>query len=73
MGLEIRAPDVDDADALGRVHVRAWRAAYTGGLMRDEFLDSLSEAERAAVWRAGLENPPRARATEARLSHALGV
>lgn len=69
MAPEIRAPDVGDADALGRVHVRAWRAAYTGGLMPGECLDSPSEADRASTWRAGLgvEVP------EARLSRALGV
>jgi hypothetical protein len=37
----IRQPTVDDADALGRTHVRAWQAAYRGGLMPDEYLDSL--------------------------------
>jgi hypothetical protein len=62
MALEIRAPEVGDADGLGRVHVRAWQAAYTGGLMPDEYLDSLSEADRASMWRSSLENPPRAKA-----------
>ena len=63
MAIEIRVPQAEDADALGRVHVRAWQAAYTGGLMPDEYLDSLSEAERASMWRSSLENPPRARST----------
>ena len=62
MALEIRTPEVGDADELGRVHVRAWQAAYTGGLMPDEYLDSLSETDRASMWRSSLENPPRAKA-----------
>lgn len=63
MALEIRTPEVGDADALGRVHVRAWQAAYTGGLMPDEYLHSLSETDRTSMWRSSLENPPRARVT----------
>ena len=61
--IEIRVPQVEDADALGRVHVRAWQAAYTGGLMPDEYLDSLAEADRASMWRSSLKNPPTARGT----------
>ncbi|MDJ0770272.1 MAG: GNAT family N-acetyltransferase [Ilumatobacter sp.] len=57
----VREPTVDDADALGRVHVRAWQAAYRGGLMPDDYLDGLDEQERASMWRSGLERPPRAR------------
>ncbi len=63
MKLEIRTPEVGDADALGRVHVRAWQAAYSGGLMPDEYLESLSESDRASMWRSSLENPPRAKVT----------
>lgn len=61
MDLEIRTPDVSDADGLGRVHVRAWRAAYRGGLMPEEYLDSLSETDRASMWRTSLENAPSSR------------
>lgn len=61
--LKIRTPEVGDADKLGRVHVRAWQAAYAGGLMPDAYLDALSEVERASMWRSSLENPPRRRAT----------
>ena len=63
MSLEIRTPVAGDADALGSVHVRAWQAAYFGGLMPDDYLSSLSVAERASMWRTSLENPPRPRAT----------
>ena len=63
VSLEIRSPDVGDSDGLGRVHVRAWQAAYSGGLMPHDYLSSLSESERGAMWRSSLENPPRSRAT----------
>lgn len=57
----LREPTADDADALGRVHVRAWQRAYRGGLMPDEYLDNLSATERAAMWRETLRGPPRPR------------
>lgn len=59
----IREPTVDDADALGRTHVRAWQAAYQGGLMPDDYLDALDESERAQMWRSSLQNPARPRST----------
>lgn len=46
----VREARPDDADAIGRVHVEAWRAAYRG-MMPDEFLASLDPAVRAARWR----------------------
>ena len=63
MGAQIRVPRVEDADALGRVHVRAWQTAYAGGLLPDEYLGSLSETDRASMWRSSLEDPPQARRT----------
>jgi ribosomal protein S18 acetylase RimI-like enzyme len=57
----IRSPEPRDADDLGRVHVRAWQAAYRGGLMPDEYLDGLSAADRASMWREALGNEPRPR------------
>lgn len=63
VSLEIRTPEAGDADDLGRVHVRAWQAAYSGGLMPEDYLNSLSESERASMWRTWLENPPRPRET----------
>jgi len=50
VSLEIRTPEAGDADDLGRVHVRAWQAAYSGGLMPEDYLNSLSESERASLW-----------------------
>ena len=49
---EIRRATPDDADALGRLHVDAWRAAYRG-LVPDAFLDALSYdrwAQRFREW-----------------------
>jgi ribosomal protein S18 acetylase RimI-like enzyme len=63
MGYLVREPVVADAEALGVVHVRAWQEGYRGGLMPDEFLDALSEEDRAEMWRRGLDAglPPRHR------------
>ena len=61
MGYDVRAARLADADDLGRVHVRAWRAGYRDGLMPDDYLDGLSEQERASEWRVALANPPRHR------------
>jgi hypothetical protein len=49
----VRFATVDDAEAVGRVHVTAWRAAYRG-LLPDELLDRLDPATRASTWRDGL-------------------
>jgi ribosomal protein S18 acetylase RimI-like enzyme len=50
----VRHAAVDDAPALGRVHVRAWRAAYRGH-MPDGYLDGLRAEDRAAGWERGLQ------------------
>ena len=47
----------DDADALGRVHVRAWQAAY-GDVMPSDFLAGLRATDRAEMWRRQLIGPP---------------
>lgn len=46
----IREAVLADADAIGRVHVDAWRAAYRG-MMPEAFLASLDGSARAARWR----------------------
>jgi GNAT superfamily N-acetyltransferase len=46
----IRHAVVGDADAMGRLHVRAWQSAYRG-IMPDEYLDGLQPDERIAMWR----------------------
>jgi ribosomal protein S18 acetylase RimI-like enzyme len=52
----IRPATVDDADAVGEVHVRAWQSAYRG-MMPDEYLDGLRAEEHAARWREHLIAP----------------
>ena len=51
--LTIRAAVLDDADAMGRLHVRAWQRAYRG-VMPDAYLDALLPSERAEMWRGNL-------------------
>jgi ribosomal protein S18 acetylase RimI-like enzyme len=63
VNLEIRTPVAHDAEGLGRVHVRAWQAAYSGGLMPDDYLNSLSVAERSSMWRTSLNTQPRPRSS----------
>lgn len=46
----IRDATVEDADALGDVHVRAGKSAYRG-VMPDEYLDGLDAVERVQAWR----------------------
>jgi ribosomal protein S18 acetylase RimI-like enzyme len=52
----IRPARVDDADAVGEVHVRAWQSAYRG-MMPDDYLDGLRAQEHAARWREHLVAP----------------
>ena len=49
----IRAATVADCDAIGRLHVDAWRETYPG-LMPAEIIDRLAPADRAAQWASGL-------------------
>jgi GNAT superfamily N-acetyltransferase len=46
----VRAAEVEDADAIGRIHVDSWRHAYVG-LMDDALLAGLDASRRAQVWR----------------------
>ena len=54
----IRLARVEDADAIGSVHVRAWQVGYRGQLP-DDYLDRLSIPQRQASWRTGLPDPDR--------------
>jgi GNAT superfamily N-acetyltransferase len=54
----IRRARVEDADAIGRVQVETWRAAYRG-LLPDEIVDSFDVEERRRLWREGLSRPRR--------------
>ena len=58
MAYRVRMPTVEDADALGRVHARAWQAVYRGGLVPDAHLDAFTEEDQAARWRERLEGSP---------------
>lgn len=49
----IRDAVVGDAEAIARIHVRAWQVAYRR-IVHDAFLDSLSVADRTARWRERL-------------------
>ena len=69
----VRFPDAADADAMGSVHARAWRAAYSGGLMPDESLDSLSVQFRADMWRKQLVEPVADRSARLVVEDAAGV
>lgn len=57
----VREPTLDDADALGAVHVAAWQRAYRDGLMPEAYLDSLDGEERAERWREALQRALRHR------------
>ena len=57
MELAVRTARLDDAEAMGRVHVAAWQAAYAG-IMPDAFLAGLDPVQRGADWRAAIERDP---------------
>jgi len=51
--MEIRCATPDDADALAKVHIDAWRSAYRG-LVSDSHLGKLDYAKRAQYFRKTL-------------------
>ena len=54
--MTLRAATADDAEAIARVHVAAWRAGYAG-LMPAAFLAALSVEQRTAMWLGLLAQP----------------
>ena len=52
----IRAATLADAEAIGRIHLASWQAAYRG-VLPDALLDGLDLAERIARRRAALAAP----------------
>ncbi|MET0143312.1 MAG: GNAT family N-acetyltransferase [Ilumatobacteraceae bacterium] len=56
MVVTIRPASVDDADAVGEVHVRAWQSAYRG-VIPDDYLDGLHAPDHATRWREHLIAP----------------
>jgi ribosomal protein S18 acetylase RimI-like enzyme len=56
----VRRAKIADTPAMGRVHVRAWQAAYRG-VMPDDYLDALSSGERERMWSDALNQRDRSR------------
>lgn len=56
MQRQIRAATLADAEAIGRIHLASWQAAYRG-VLPDALLDGLDLAERIARRRAALAAP----------------
>jgi GNAT superfamily N-acetyltransferase len=59
--LQVRRAVMADAEAIARVHVAAWRAAYAG-VVPDRYLVAMSQAGQARQWRRLLD-PSRVRDT----------
>jgi len=57
MDVEVRTATPGDVDALGVIHVAAWRTAYRG-MMPDAYLDGLDTAARSAMWAQFFEARP---------------
>lgn len=49
MDFSLRAANATDSEALAYLHIEGWKAAY-GGIIDQDFLDTLSVAERTADW-----------------------
>ena len=56
MGVTVRPARDDDAEAIARVHVETWRAAYVG-LLPQEILDGLSRRRQMRRWRRAIRDP----------------
>ena len=54
----MRRATVADADAIGRIQIETWTAAYADLLPR-ETIDAFDVSARQALWREGLGRPPR--------------
>jgi GNAT superfamily N-acetyltransferase len=55
--VSVRPARPDDAEEIGRIQVATWRTAYAA-ILPASVLESLSEAEAAAVWAAAISSPP---------------
>lgn len=58
--VSVRLAWPDDANAMARSQVNAWRESYAG-LVAEELLDGLDPSEFAAVWSEALTTPKEAR------------
>jgi len=55
---KVRPATADDADAIGRIQVESWRAAYAG-LLPEETIAAFDVEARRQMWREGLSRTPR--------------
>ena len=58
MSVDVRAPGLDDVDAMARVHVDGWRETYAGQLPDSAFDDDAVERRRQ-MWTSILTSPLR--------------
>ncbi|MDG6908593.1 MAG: GNAT family N-acetyltransferase [Nitrososphaerota archaeon] len=56
MNYDVRHAIPVDASAVARVHVDGWKTAYRG-IIADDYLDSLSYADREAKWSKTIADP----------------
>jgi GNAT superfamily N-acetyltransferase len=54
--MQIREATIADVAAIARVHVESWRTTYKG-LLPDDYLASLTYAQREPLWREILSKP----------------
>ena len=57
MATTVRTARAEDGEAMGRIHVESWQAAYVGVVPQDH-LDALDAEERGANWRGAIEANP---------------
>jgi ribosomal protein S18 acetylase RimI-like enzyme len=55
--MRIRAASAEDCRAIAEVHVEAWQHAYRG-MLPEQYLSSLSVAERESMWRRMVDEQP---------------
>jgi ribosomal protein S18 acetylase RimI-like enzyme len=67
----VRQATLDDARAIARVHVAAWRSAYRGQ-MPDAVLDAVDEEQRASLWHRLLQAPDHAVVVAVRDQSVIG-
>jgi GNAT superfamily N-acetyltransferase len=58
--VSVRPARPEDAGELARIQVSTWRTAY-GSVLPAAVLESLTEEDAAAAWRAAISSPPTAR------------
>jgi ribosomal protein S18 acetylase RimI-like enzyme len=56
VSVELRAPEIDEAEAIARLHIACWREAYAG-IVPAEALAKADVAERTDKWRQSIADP----------------